>query len=216
MVESLVSDSLFGTMPAIFCENMTIGNNPVGAVVATFILMIACLLIGSLNKIAQLSSVLFLLSYTTVNLACLFLEWASAPNFRPTFKYYSILSSSLGAILCFAMMFVIHYVYAIAAVCVFLIFALLFNIFGGAANGVWGNIGQALIFHQVRKFLLLLDPRKEHVKFWRPQILLLVSNPRYNCQLISFVNCLKKSGLLILGKFNLWRENSNYRFCFNR
>lgn len=57
-------------------------SNPIVAVLISWTLVQLMLLVGSLNTIAQVNSILFLLAYVALNVACLGLELASAPNFR--------------------------------------------------------------------------------------------------------------------------------------
>lgn len=70
-------------------------SNPVAAVLFSWLLVQLILFIGSLNLIAQLNSILFLLAYVALNLTCLGLDLTSAPNFRYLLLFIFVYSISI-------------------------------------------------------------------------------------------------------------------------
>ncbi|XP_061654135.1 solute carrier family 12 member 9-like isoform X2 [Phyllopteryx taeniolatus] len=197
---ALSKDDLFGGVLALARKTSHSGN-PWASVLASWLLVQMVLFAGKLNSIAGIVTIFFLMVYATVNLACLALEWASAPNFRPSFRCFTWHTCTLGILGSLVMIFLINAIYAFASIAFMLLLLMLIHYLGPISN--WGYVSQALIFHQVRKYLLMLDVRKDHVKFWRPQVLLMVANPRSCIGLLMFVNDLKKSGLYVLGHVKL-------------
>lgn len=120
------------------------------------------------------------MTFLVTNLACFLLKIGSAPNFRPSFHWFNWQTAAVGTIACGATMFFVDGLYASG--CVVLLMMIFLLIHYTTPPKPWGDVSQGLIYHQTRKYLLRL--RQEHVKFWRPQILLLVNDPRRQYKLI--------------------------------
>lgn len=162
-------------------------------------------LFADINQIATFITMAFLMTFLVTNLACFLLRVGSAPNFRPSFKYFNSKTAFTGGLVSVMAMYLVDGVSA-TSVIVFLIF-LIMVIHYSTPPLNFGDISQLLIYHQVRKYLLRLKLNMS-VKYWRPQILLLCDNPRTCWNLIAFCNHLKKGGLYILGHVVLMSDDS--------
>ena len=172
-------------------------NEPRNAVIMTWAIAQALLFLGSLDLLAAIITNCFLLTYFFTNFACFVLKITGAPNFRPRFKYFSWHTALLGALLNIVIMFLASPIFAAVSI---VLMSIVFGLIVYSAPEVpWGDVSQALIYHQVRKYLLRLDERKNHPKFWRPSILLIVDDPANSIGLIDFCNNLKKGGLYVIG-----------------
>eukprot|EP00055_Hartaetosiga_balthica_P000452 m.136605 g.136605 ORF g.136605 m.136605 type:complete len:867 (-) comp10776_c0_seq1:175-2775(-) len=204
ILEAISRDRILGGWMRIFSKEK---GNPYAAVFATWFMIQLVLFVGQINVIAPIVSMLFLLSYAVMNWACFVLRVQASPNFRPTFRYFSWHTALLGAISCVGVMFYSNPLYAGLS---FVLMIILFLIISFRDVPDWGDSTQALLFHQVRKYLLLLKESPISLKYWRPHILFLVTNPRHQFAAASFVNCMKKGGLyfiahVITGEFS--KEN---------
>uniref|UniRef100_A0A803TNR0 Solute carrier family 12 member 5 n=1 Tax=Anolis carolinensis TaxID=28377 RepID=A0A803TNR0_ANOCA len=171
------------------------------------LLLTACIceigiLIASLDEVAPILSMFFLMCYMFVNLACAVQTLLRTPNWRPRFRYYHWTLSFLGMSLCLALMFICSWYYAIVAM---VIAGLIYKyIEYRGAEKEWGDGIRGLSLSAARYALLRLEEGQPHTKNWRPQLLVLVRVDQdqnvVHPQLLSFTSQLKAGkGLTIVG-----------------
>uniref|UniRef100_A0A8C7GIZ9 Solute carrier family 12 member 7a n=1 Tax=Oncorhynchus kisutch TaxID=8019 RepID=A0A8C7GIZ9_ONCKI len=159
------------------------------------------ILIASLDAVAPILSMFFLMCYLFVNLACAVQTLLRTPNWRPRFKFYHWTLSFLGMSLCLSLMFISSWYYALVAMsiagCIYK------YIEYRGAEKEWGDGIRGLSLNAARYALIRLEEVPTHTKNWRPQLLVLlkldsdlgVKHPR----LLSFTTQLKAGkGLTIV------------------
>ncbi|OOO14323.1 amino acid permease-associated region [Aspergillus oryzae] len=193
LLQAIARDNLVPGLK-IFSKGTEKNDEPVHAIIVTFVVAQLTMLFD-INQIASFVTMTYLMTFLVMNLACFLLKIGSAPNFRPSFHYFNWQTAAAGALVCGATMFFVDGVYATGCVGILILLFLLIHY--TSPPKPWGDVSQSLIYHQVRKYLLRL--RQEHVKFWRPQILLFVANLDDQYKMVSFCNSLKKGALFVLG-----------------
>ncbi|KAN0075644.1 Amino acid permease domain containing protein [Elaphomyces granulatus] len=193
LLQAIARDSLVPGL-SFFRGGSTKSDEPVYAIILTFVVAQVTMLFD-INRIASFITMTYLMTFLATNLACFLLKLSSAPNFRPSFHYFNVYTAAAGAVLSGISMFFVDGLYATSCVAVLVVLFLLIHYTSPPKS--WGDVSQSLIYHQVRKYLLRL--RQEHVKFWRPQILLFVNDIDTQYRIIQFCNSLKKGGLFVLG-----------------
>ncbi|XP_062335647.1 solute carrier family 12 member 7 isoform X3 [Osmerus eperlanus] len=177
-------------------------GEPTWALLLTAAICEIGILIASLDAVAPILSMFFLMCYLFVNLACAVQTLLRTPNWRPRFKYYHWALSFLGMSLCLSLMFICSWYYALVAM---MIAGCIYKyIEYRGAEKEWGDGIRGLSLNAARYALIRLEEAPPHTKNWRPQLLVLlnvdpdmaVKHPR----LLSFTTQLKAGkGLTIVG-----------------
>ncbi|MFT6053737.1 MAG: amino acid transporter [Roseivirga sp.] len=151
-----------------FAKGYGTSNEPRNALLLTFLIAEAGILIGDLDVIARVVSIFFITTYGFLNLSCAFETWTSS-DFRPQFKVSGWISL-LGAAACFIVMIQLDFIATIAAsVILGLLYLFLKSKELSLESGdAWSSIWATL----VKKGLQRLTKDKLIGRNWRPNIIM--------------------------------------------
>ncbi|CAH0718095.1 unnamed protein product, partial [Brenthis ino] len=193
--QALCQDKLYPYLD-FFAKGYGPNNEPVRGYALTFVIAVSFILMGGLNQIAPLISNFFLAAYALINFATFHASLAKPVGWRPTFRLYNMWLSLGGAVVCVAIMFVISWGTALLTFACLLALYLLVSYRKPDVN--WGSTTQAQTYKAALSGVHQLNRVTEHVKNYRPQILVLTGFPAERQLLTDFTYLLTKGLSLML------------------
>ena len=181
---------------SFFGKGRGANNDPVRGYFLVFCIAFGCLMIASLNTIGSLASNFFLAAYALINFSVFHSSMTKSPGWRPSFKFYNPWLSLIGTGLAVGTMFAMEWRLALATIAIIAILYMLMLYL--KPDATWGSSAEALKFNNALTNVQVLNEVGDHVKTYRPKILLLCGNPAHRQPLVDFANLLtKKLSLLV-------------------
>ena len=193
VLQSLAADRIFPFLLPFAKGAGPTGNPRRGVLLAAGIALLT-ISMGSLNVVAAVVSMFFLISYGLLNYATYFEARAASPSFRPRFKWFDQRLSLLGFLACLFAMLAIDLKTGIVAVSI--LFAIHQYLKRTAGPARWADSRRAHSLQRVRENILAAAAEPEHPRDWRPQILAFSNDPQRRIRLIRFSSWLEgRSGM---------------------
>ncbi len=169
-------------------------NNPRRATMLSLGIAFITIGLGSVNLIAPVVSMFFLISYGLINYATYFEARAASPSFRPRFRFFSKSASLAGALLCAATMLLINPVAGGAAI---LALVLIYQYLSRRTIPTrWADASESHHFQRAVESIRAMEKELQHARNWRPQILVFSAERSRRERLLRFAKWVEgNSGL---------------------
>ncbi|EEB16309.1 sodium-potassium-chloride cotransporter, putative [Pediculus humanus corporis] len=195
LIQAIGNDRIYPRI-IYFSKGYGKNNEAYRGYVLTFIVSLAFLLIAELNAIAPLISNFYLASYAMINFCTFHAALIKPLGWRPTYKYYNMWLSLVGFILCVGIMFLIDWVTSL--ITMIITFALYLIVVYRKPDVNWGSSTQAQTYKTALSSALRLVNVSEHVKNYKPQILVLSGKPCARPSLLDLAYLITKNNALFM------------------
>ncbi|XP_071844592.1 solute carrier family 12 member 2-like isoform X2 [Apostichopus japonicus] len=205
--QAVCKDKIFPKVE-FFAVGSGASDEPKRAYFLTYFIAAGFTAVGALDTIAPLISNFFLMSYALINFSCFSASLAQSPGWRPAFKFYNMWVALLASAMCVGVMFLINWWAALITIVV--VTALYAYVKHTKPEINWGSSNQAFIYKRALDSTLQLNRVPDHIKTFRPQILVLTGEPDTRPALLRFVNNItKNNSLLLCGNVSFGDQEKN-------
>lgn len=185
ILQALAADGIFPRL-AFFAAGDGESQNPRRAVLLTGAIALATVFAGSLNAIAAVVSMFFLISYGLLNYATYVEATGASPSFRPSFRFFHARASLAGTLLCAGVMVAIDPIPGVVATA---LIAAVYQYLNRTAVPVrWRDSRRAYRFRRVKLGLREIASEPTGPSDWQPQVLAFTEGVARRGRLLRFAS----------------------------
>ena len=211
IMQALAKDKL---APHLLSKGYGVNNEPRIAIIFTFFIAWAGILLGDLNSIARVVSMFFIAAYGFINLAFALESWAST-DFRPSFR----VPRWVGWLGFAASIMVMMQIDILAMFIAFILIWFTWFLMKAReqtldrSDDVWQSVWSSVVRHSIHK----MDARGIQERNWKPNIMLFSGNLQTRPHLIELGQALIAShGLLTIINLRQYAPGEKARPRFNQ